>query len=126
MIPVYSYYYGPNGTKGYDLKTTKGLTSVINEKILLALYTKESKTPTTFDQLHITPQGPVISITFITPSQAHDSRETYTNQSFFIRLSDVVDEVKKQLNREPDFPLKTSYLQLEQATDKCRESNGTY
>lgn len=110
---VHSYYYGPIGENGLDFKKTEGLTKIISEDIIRRLYTQESKKPQQFDNLYMTAtQGPVIAITRITPTQAHDNRSTYINRTLFVKLRDVVTDLAPLLDEEPAFPLEPVKLKL--------------
>jgi len=94
---VHSYNYGPAGGNGLKYTDTPNLLNIVSEDVIRRLYTQESRRPIVDKQLYNTPKGLVVAVTFIEPTRSHDHRATYQNKTFFIRLSEVVDELAELL-----------------------------
>jgi len=97
---VHSYYYGPVGNGGLDLRTTRNLSKIVNEDIVQKLYTMDAhpQKSVSFSKIYQTINGPVIGITRIEPAQASDKRVTLINKTWFIRVEEIVNDLSKVLN----------------------------
>ncbi len=100
---VHSYYYGPVGNNGLELQTTKNLAKIVNEDIVRKLYIIDAhpKKSIRFSKIYQTITGPVIGITRIEPAQAHDTRSTLINKTWFVRLEEIVNDLTEVL--DPHF-----------------------
>lgn len=110
-LNLYEYFKGQRGRVD-DFQSTPGLNYVVDDDIIRELYSKEGhpRNRVQFSNIYQTMRGPVIGVTIIEPPT--QGRTTPVNRSMFVKVSEVVEELFRQLEKPPVFPLQVKNAKI--------------
>jgi len=98
-MQVHKIFYGPDPDK-INLHTSVGIRTLVNDDTITDRYTlKGSLHRTIIDcQLHQTPDGLVLSLTKVQPCQSSDKRACTQNNTLFLSIKELAEELKPYLD----------------------------